>query len=53
MVDARGVVEKVSHLGCGGKVVTKTKLVSIHLLQNLGGHLLLDVDMVTQSSHIS
>jgi hypothetical protein len=28
MVDARGAVANVSHLGCGGKVVVEVKLVS-------------------------
>jgi len=28
MVDARGAVANVSHLGCGGKVAIKAKLAS-------------------------
>ncbi len=36
MVDSRGAVKKVSHLGHGGKAATEVKLVSLRLLLNLG-----------------
>jgi hypothetical protein len=54
MVDSRGVVKKVSHLGHGGKAITEAKLINLcFFIEFRHIHLLSNVDIIIHACHIS